>query len=68
MAKGKEPYSRMCNVCKREFTYLNTRECNHSSVIAKYGNIVCGYCCKKCRFSAPCGTGLACTYKLEGIE
>lgn len=65
MAVKKTPFYRMCAKCKREFTYLNTRECQHKAINMKYGFIICGYCCRKCRFSEPQGTGLACTYKSE---
>ena len=64
MIKEKPPMFRVCSKCKREFTYLNTRVCHHPNVNKAYGNIICGYCCKKCKHSERKDTGLACTYKL----
>lgn len=63
MIKEKTPRFRICSKCKREFTFLNTRECPHPKVKEKYGVIMCGYCCTKCQHSFQFGTGLKCNYK-----
>ena len=51
-----------CGKCHNEFYELQIRKCPHEAVNRQYGNYICVYCCKKCKFVQADGTGWICTY------
>ena len=52
-----------CEKCTHEYGTGQIRKCPHPSVQKNYGEYICVYCCKKCKFSKAYGTGWICNYK-----
>lgn len=48
-----------CDSCSHEFVGLQIRKCPYS----KKGAHVCVFCCKKCPYVKPFGTGWVCGYE-----
>lgn len=58
--------SRHCDVCRREYGDMAVRHCPHPAVQRRYGESICVWCCKRCRWHKTDGMTHECVY--EGAE
>ena len=40
----------LCNKCRHRFTESAVQHCPHPAVNRKYGDSICIYCCRGCKF------------------
>lgn len=57
--KNAELY-KTCSKCGREFNSGAVQKCVHPKVNEVYGKNICMYCCSKCKFVIPVGSGYTC--------
>jgi len=53
-----------CDKCHYEFDFGAVQECHHPAVNRVYGNHICIYCCKGCKYlyRSPYSGGVGCNY------
>lgn len=60
----KAPKTQVCSRCGREWRHGMVWACPHPKVQEVFGENICVYCCKRCRYSIPVDfcDGIKCGY------
>ena len=54
----------ICDKCKHEYTASSMRKCKHPAVVKRFGENICIYSCRRCKFNKFLGVlNEICTYE-----